>query len=215
MQPLPPQAHPGPEGSMVMCPTSPAKPSSPDQSLPSRTIPPPNPVPRVIITIEFEPLPAPARYSPRAAQEASFSIKTGVSVPILSERSEVNGKSFVLAMFGAWTSIPFLRSTVPGIPIPIADISSPANPFMKPARFSMSGEMPIWASERVFFSPSMSPFSEMIFPLRLVPPMSMPRNFRFIFPFLNREKPQAAATGPPRNFYFTLSFRKNIDRGCA
>ena len=166
---------------MVTCPSSPAKPSSPDQSFPSRIIPPPNPVPRVIMIMEPEPLPAPSRCSAKAAREASFSMKTGAESPVFSESAAAKGKSFTPAMFGACVRMPLLRSTVPGTPIPTAQSPSPPISFIRSARLSMRRPTPSRAPERVSFSASASPVSVTSLPLRLVPPMSMPRNFRSIF----------------------------------
>ena len=54
----------GPSGSMVIWPTSPAMPSAPCQILPSKTKPPPTPVPRVMKQKSCTSLPAPIDFSP-------------------------------------------------------------------------------------------------------------------------------------------------------
>ncbi len=72
------RAQGSPSVSSTMCPTSPAKPM-PRYRRPSRTSPPPMPVPRVITTRLRQPRPTPCQYSPKAAQSASFPRCTGTS----------------------------------------------------------------------------------------------------------------------------------------
>src|ERR1044072_1385240 len=77
-QPVLPHLHFSPlNGSTAVCPISPPDPCEPRQSLPSRIIPPPTPVPSVTLITSRQPRAAPSHISPTAAALASFSRNTG------------------------------------------------------------------------------------------------------------------------------------------
>src|SRR5579883_102240 len=63
-QPLPPQGQAGPSTSNIICPISPATPSTPVNKRPLRIIAPPTPVPIKTATQLLLPLPAPNLHSP-------------------------------------------------------------------------------------------------------------------------------------------------------
>ncbi len=78
-QPRLPHSQRMPSGTTCMWPNSPAMPKRPRMTRPSRTMPPPMPVPRLTMTRWLSPRPAPKRYSAHTAALASLSTKIGRS----------------------------------------------------------------------------------------------------------------------------------------
>ena len=130
-QPRLPQVHCHPPRSMTMCPISAPAERFPSNSLPSKMIPPPTPVPSVIKTIEPNFLPAPQKCSPSAAAFASLVMQTGT--PNCSRTAPHSG-TFSQRILLLYTMTPFSASISPGEPMP-----TPAScPSARPARAARS-----------------------------------------------------------------------------
>ena len=93
-----------PLGIIVVCPSSPAKPSCPYTSLPLATMPLPTPVPRVIIIKSFMPCAAPYIISPIAAALASLVNTTGILN--LSSIMRASGIMPFQGRLGAYSMVP-------------------------------------------------------------------------------------------------------------
>ncbi len=107
-QPWLPHPHSRPSGTTRMCPNSAATPKRPRRSLLPMMMPPPRPVPSVMQMTSSWPWPAPKRYSPQAAQFASFSTTTGR--PMRCSTLSLSGSCRQL-MFGAKSTVARLSST--------------------------------------------------------------------------------------------------------
>ena len=179
MQPLRPQGHLAPPRLTTMWPISPAAPR-PSQGLPSRTSPPPTPVPqKTPIRLENS-RPAPRWNSASVATWTSLPIRTSVpsaSFSVLGQREAALPAGQVLAP----ETTPVFSSASPGEPTPTPARSSVARPRAAPPpraaprpspRRRPPGRRSVGVGCRA--SPRTSPLASTIAVWILVPPRSIP-----------------------------------------
>lgn len=169
-----------------MCPNSAATPKRPRRSLLPMMMPPPRPVPSVMQMTSSWPWPAPKRYSPQAAQFASFSTTTGR--PMRCSTLSFSG-SWRQLMFGAKSTVARLSSTYPAAPMPTASMvwllltSDTAAQMASVTPSAVGGVGTLYVSRMV---PSSSTTPAAIF----VPPMSTP--------MVSPISPSVSGQTPPR-----------------
>src|SRR3954466_7904805 len=128
MQPLRPHGHCAPSFFTTTCPISAAAPR-PCHALPSRTMPPPTPVPQNTPRIELYGLPAPSLNSASVATLTSLPSETGAPpTALLSSAASGNG-SIQSVRLRALATVPAAASITPGEPTPTDasdEVSTPA-----------------------------------------------------------------------------------------
>ena len=178
-QPLRPHPHHWPSGTAIMCATSPANPSPPRISCPSRTIAPPRPVPRVTISMCLASVAAPKRYSAHPAAFASFSTTTGS--PVSRSSSSARGR-WRHARFAANRTVRRSALTKPAAPTPTPTTScsarSSATASATPASISSASVAGVLRVVAAMIPPSSSTTPAAI----LVPPMSTPMESMLLLP---------------------------------
>ncbi len=178
-QPLSPQPHVGPSGSIVWCPSSPAVPSWPRWIRPSIAITPPTPVPSVSPTIERAPRPAPSRSSASPKARASLMSATGRSTAV-AIGSATGWSAHAPGMFTMNRVRPVAGSYRPGTPTPTDPIAghrsaaSRARSTMRPTTASGPPDAGVRTRPRSRTCQASDPRS-MTAHLRFVPPRSMPK----------------------------------------
>src|SRR5256885_10851767 len=140
MQPLRPHGHRAPSFFTTMWPISAAAPR-PCHGLPSRTMPPPTPVPQNTPRIDLYGLPAPSLNSASVATLTSLPSETGAPpTALLSSAASGNGSIQSLRL-RALATVPPAASITPGDPTPTDtrdEVSTPAASAASPSAAAIS-----------------------------------------------------------------------------
>ena len=167
----------------MMCPISPPAPFAPATIFPSTMIPPPTPVPSVTMTTSLWPFPPPCHISPSAATFASLPTFTSNPVRFFNTSATLNSPQPRLTHCNTVPS----PVTGPGTPTPMPWTSSfamPADCILPSIAAATSSKIdaPLFSVFVLISQSSISvPFISNRPILHVVPPMSTPKPYFFIF----------------------------------